>query len=113
MSLARLMSQPLTVQAVGPATQDTYGDWIPGALGAPVSVLGYLEQEASVELLVNRDTTITTWKAFLPASTVITPLSYINFQAQRFQVDGEPHDVWNPRTKAVDHIECKLVVVSG
>ena len=35
MSLARLMSQPLTVQAMGPTTQDVYGDWIPGAVGGP------------------------------------------------------------------------------
>ena len=42
------MSQPLTVQAMGPTTQDVYGDWIPGAVGAPVAVLGYLEQSTSV-----------------------------------------------------------------
>ena len=113
MSLARLMSQPLTVQAMGPTTQDVYGDWIPGAVGAPVAALGYLEQSTTVEFVLNRDTTVTTWKAYLPASVAITPLSIINFQAQVFQVDGEPWDVWNPRTKAVDHIECKLIVVAG
>ena len=113
MTLARLMSQPLTVQAMGPATQDIYGDWTPGALGAPVAVKGYLEQTQSVELVLNRDTTITKWVAFLPATTAITPLSVVNFQAQVFQVDGAPWQVYNPRTKAVDHIECKLVVVSG
>ncbi len=113
MSLARLMSQPLTVQAMGSTTQDAYGDWIPGAVGAPVAVSGYLEQSSSVEFVLNRDTTVTTWKAYLPAATVITPLSLVNFQAQVFQVDGEPWDVWNPRTKAVDHIECKLIVVAG
>jgi len=112
-SLARLMSQPLTVQAMGPTTQDAYGDWIPGAVGAPVAVSGYLEQSTSVEFTLSRDTTVTTWKAFLPANVAITPLSLINFQAQVFQVDGAPWQVYNPRTKAVDHIECKLVVVNG
>lgn len=113
MSLARLMSQPLTVQTMGAVGHDAYGDEIPGAVGAPVPCLGYLEQTTSVEFQVNRDTTITTWKAYLPASLAITPLSLINFQAQVFQVDGEPWDVWNPRTKTVDHHECKLVVVNG
>ena len=113
MSLARLMSQPLTVQAMGPTTQDVYGDWIPGAVGAPVAVSGYLEQSTSVEFVLNRDTTVTTWKAYLPASVAITPLSLVNFQAQVFQVDGEPWQVFNPRTKAVSHIECKLIVISG
>jgi len=101
------------VQAMGPTTQDVYGDWIPGAVGAPVAVNGYLEQSTTVEDVLNRDTTVTTWKAFLPASTVITPLSLVNFQAQVFQVDGAPWQVFNPRTKAIDHIECKLIVVTG
>ena len=113
MSIARLMSQPLTVQAMGPTTQDAYGDWIPGAVGAPVAVSGYLEQSTSVEFVLNRDTTVTTWKAYLPASAAITPLSLVNFDGQVFQVDGQPWSVWNPRTKAVDHIECKLIVISG
>ena len=113
MSLARLMSQPLTVQAMGPTTQDVYGDWIPGAVGAPVAVSGYLEQATTVEFVLNRDTTITTWKAFLPVGTVVTPLSLVNYDAQVFQVDGAPFNAFNPRTKSVSHIECKLIVVTG
>ena len=113
MSLARMMSQALTVQAVGPATQDVYGSWVPGPIGPPVAVNGYLEQTSTVEFLVNRDTTVTTWKAYLPAGTVITPQSYINLGGQKFQVDGEPWQVYSPRLKATDHIECKLTVISG
>ena len=113
MSLARLMSQPLTVQAVGPSTQDVYGTWVPGPIGAPVAVNGYLEETLTTEFLVNRDTTVTHWKAYLPAGTAITPSSYVNFNAQKFQVDGAPWLVFNPRTKATDHIECKLTVVTG
>lgn len=113
MTLYRLMSQALTVQTVGPATQDAYGDWVPGALGAPFAVSGYLAQETTSEFLVNRDTTVTTWKCFLPATTVIGHQDYINFGSQRFQVDGEPHYVYNPRTSAISHVECKLVVING
>jgi len=113
MSLSRLMSQPLTVQAWGVVGLDTYGGEIMGAVSAPVAVSGYLEQSTSVEFVLNRDTTVTTWKAFLPASVAITPLSLVNFASQVFQVDGAPWFVYNPRTKAVDHIECKLIVVSG
>lgn len=113
MSITRLMTQPLTVQAMGPTVQDVYNDWVPGAIGDPVPVLGYLEQSTSVEFLLNRDTTITTWKAFLPAGTLVTPLSLVNFGEQVFQVDGAPWSAYNPRTKVVSHIECKLVVVTG
>ena len=113
MSLSRLMSQALTVQAMGPATQDVYGSWVVGELGPPVAVSGYLEQTSTVEFISLRDTTVTTWKAYLPAGTVITPLSYINLGGQKFQVDGQPWLVYSPRLKTTDHIECKLVVVSG
>ena len=113
MSLARLMSQPLTVQSVGPIVQNAYGDWVPGDVGLPVPVFGYLEETLTTEFLVNRDTTVTHWKAYLPAGTVITPQSYINLGGQRFPVDGEPWLVWSPRLKATDHIECKLTVVKG
>ena len=113
MSFARLMTQSLTVQAMGPATQNAYGDWVPGDLGPPVAVFGYLEQLSTVEFTLNRDTTVTKWQAYLPAGTAVTPLSYINFNAQRFQVDGEPWLVWNPRRGATSHIECKLLVISG
>jgi len=107
------MSQPLTVQAWGIVGQDTYGGNIMGAVGAPVAVSGYLEQSTTVEVVLNRDTTVTTWKAYLPVGTVVTPLSLVNYDAQVFQVDGAPFNAFNPRTKSVSHIECKLIVVTG
>lgn len=133
MSLQRLMTQPLTVQAMGPTTQDAYGDWISGALGTPVAALGYLEQTSSIETTLNRDTTVSAWTAYLPAAagtsytdtftdvfsdtfgnaSPIGPLSVVTFGGQKFQVDGQPWAVFNPRTKSVDHVECKLLVVSG
>lgn len=124
MSLSRLMTQPLTVQAMGPTSLDPYGTAIPGPLGAPVAVSGYLEQLSSVEFLLNRDTTVTKWEAWLPTMRwdsgsqtwvplVVTPLSVINYMAQVFQVDGAPWNVFNPRTRAVSHIQCKLIVVTG
>ena len=113
MSLARLFTQPLTVQAVSTSTLDAYGSVVPGIpAGAGVTVNGYLEQTATVEFLSGRETTVTTWKVYLPAGTSIHPMSYISYLGQTFQVDGEPWLVFNPRTKAVDHIECKLTEVT-
>ena len=102
----------MTVQTVGTSTTDAYGTAIPGPIGAAVAVSGFLEQRDSVETLLNRETTVSHWHAFLPAATVIHPSDYINFQASKFQVDGEPEHKWNPRTQAVSHIECKLTVVT-
>jgi len=112
MSLQRLMNQPLTVQTVGGTTTDEYGNTIPGAVGSPVSVSGFLEQKDTTEYVNGRETTVTRWTAMLPASTVIHPMDYINFESQKFQVDGEPDHKWNPRTRSVSHIECKLTVAT-
>ena len=113
MSILHLLNQALTIQTMGVSTTDAYGTLVPGALGAPVAVLGFLEQQTTTEDLLNRDTTKTIWQAFLPAGTVIGHLDYINFNAQKFQVDGSPWAVWNPRTQLVSHIVCKLVVIEG
>ncbi len=112
MTLFRMMNQPLTIQSVGPSTTDAYGNALPGPLGAPVATVGYLEQTTTTEYLTGRQTTITTWQAYLPAGTAIHPMDYINYLAQRFQVDGEPWLVFNPRTSAVTHIQVKLTEVT-
>lgn len=113
MSLRQLLSQPLLVQTVGAVSLNSYGDEVPGVLGAPVAVLGYLEQVSTVETLLDRDTVVSKWKGHLPASTVIGHLDYITFQSQKFMVTGAPHHAFNPRTRTVSHIECELVVVDG
>ena len=112
MTLYRLMSQALTVQTVGATTTDDYGSAIPGPVGVPVAVTGYLEQKTTTEYLDARQTTVTHWEAYLPAGTSIHPMDYIAFGAQRFQVDGEPWQVYNPRTSDISHIQCKLTVVT-
>lgn len=113
MSLRTLLSQPLLVQSIGPIGVSGYGGEVTGPVGAPVAVLGYLEQVTSSEFLVDRDTTVSTWKAFLPAGTVITHKDQVLFKAQKFEVDGEPMFAFNPRAKSVSHIVCKLVVIRG
>ncbi len=112
MTLRRLMSQVLTVQPVGAASTDAYGNAVLGSTGAAVQELGYLEQRDTVEYIDGRQTTITKWVAYLTTATVVTPMAYISLGGQRFQVDGEPWHVYNPRTSAISHVECKLTVVS-
>jgi len=111
MSLARLMNQPLTIQKVGGSAVDEYGNAKPGALGAPVATVGYLEQKQTVETLNDRDTVVSTWVAYLPATTDISAFDRINFQSQSFEVNGEPWHVYNPRSQAVSHLQMELTVV--
>lgn len=112
MSIRRLLNQPLTVQSVAGTATDEYGNTIPAPVGDPVPTVGYLEQKDTIEYLLDRETVVSKWKVFLPAGTAIGPMDYVNFNSQKFQVDGEPEHLWNPRTKSVSHIECKLTVVS-
>lgn len=112
MSLQRLMTQSVTVQPVGPSTLDAYGNSVLGPLGVAVSEFGFLEQMDTVEFLDARQTTVTHWHAFLSAASVVTATAYLTFSAQKFQVSGEPWHVYNPRTKAVSHIQCKLTEVT-
>ena len=111
MSLARLMNQPLTIQKVGGSAVDEYGNAIAGAVGAPISVLGYLEQSQTVETLEDRDTVVSKWVAYLPAGSNVGAFDRINFNGQSFEVDGEPWQVYNPRTQAVSHLQMNLTVV--
>lgn len=113
MSLSRLLNQPLTVQKMGGSTTNVYGDTVATEAGSPVAVSGYLTQESSTEFLIDRDTVVSRWVAYLPVGTDVGHLDYINFQSQKFQVDGEPERFYNPRTKAVTHIRANLVVVYG
>lgn len=112
MSILRLLNQPLTVQSVAGTTTDEYGNTIPTPVGAPVPTFGFLEQKDTIEYQGDRQTVVSKWKVFLPSTVVIGPMDYVNFNSQRFQVDGEPEHLWNPRTKSVSHIECKLTVVT-
>ncbi|TFB96528.1 MULTISPECIES: hypothetical protein [unclassified Cryobacterium] len=122
MSLNQLLTQPLSVQTMGAPTKDAYGDEIPGGLGTPFVVLGFLEQKASVEFQADRDTTVSDWVAHMRVTrlsgatwipTLIGHLDQITFQGQLFQVNGVPEHAYNPRLQAVSHLICKLVAISG
>jgi hypothetical protein len=106
------MTQPVTVQPMGPTTTDTYGNAVLGVLGAAVAEFGYLDQKSTVEFLTDRDTVVTKWKAFLFADSVVTQLATLTFGGQLFQVDGVPYHVYNPRNRVVSHIECTLTEMS-
>jgi hypothetical protein len=111
-TLYRLMSQPLTIQSVGAASTDPYGNAALGPVGSPVATMGFLEQKDTIEYQTDRETVVSKWTAFLPAGTVIHPMDFVNFNAQKFQVEGEPWHVWNPRAASMSHIECKLKVIT-
>lgn len=110
MSLANLLRQPLTIQKIGAGT-DEYGNTIPTTLSAPVAVLGYLEQLDSIETILDRDTVVSSFRAWFPTGTNVTALDRVNYGSQTFEVDGSPWVVFNPRTGETSHLVTKLKVV--
>lgn len=114
MSLANILNQPITIQTMAAATvADDYGNKKPAASGSPTSALAFIEQLTSAEDLLNRDTTKTHWRCFLPKGTAIGHLDRITFGSQTFEVDGEPWVVWNPGRQKISHVVCFLVSING
>jgi len=111
-TIAKLMNQACTVALPTAGTLDAYGDQ-KLVFGVPVATVGYLAQETSSEFTLNRDTVVSRWCAYLPAGTAITHSAIVTFQAQVFQVDGEPEFVYNPRTQTSSHVRCWLLVIGG
>jgi len=110
MSLANLLRQPVTIQKIGKGT-DEYGNSVPTAVSAPVATVGYLEQVDTIETILDRDTVVSTFRAWFPDGTDVSAFDRINFGSQTFEVDGSPWVVFNPRTGAISHLVTKLKVV--
>lgn len=108
--IGHLLTQPIQHQ---PTTTeaDGYNNVQAVADGPPREIKGYLEWEATSEQTINRDTVSTNWKAYLPAGLVLTAYDYLISGGQTFQVVGNPHQVYNPRTRSVSHVEATLIEV--
>ncbi len=111
MSINRLLTQDLDWQATTDGVDEYGNDTIVDA-GAATPVRGLIQQASTVEYLNDRDTTVTQWKAFLPAGTAVTSLDTLTFQGQTFQVTGAPYPVFNPRSRQVSHLEMNLTEVT-
>lgn len=110
MSLNNLMRQPVTIHKFS-GSLDEYGNTVPNAISTTVNALGYLEQVDSVETLDGRDTVVSSFQAWFPTGTSLDAFDRLTFGTQSFEVDGEPWQVFNPRTGVQSHIIAKLKVV--
>lgn len=111
MSLARLLNQPLVLHKNTLTVKDAYGNVVPSD-ATTTNIVGFIEQSESVETMNDRDVSVTSWTAHLPAGTNVNAQDRIGYGSQLFEVDGEPWIVYNPRTRSESHIVAKLKVVS-
>lgn len=113
MSLGRLLArigEPVLIQQPLLGAPDEYGNRRP-TWDAGSSVQARLEQTATSEDLDNRDTSVSTWRVFLPAGTELTAASRIvRGDGTVFQVTGPP--VVEQHGRPTDHVEAQLRAVS-
>jgi hypothetical protein len=72
-----------------------------------------LQQRQRDEDTVAGDVSRTSWLLVLPAGTEVRQDSQVVVDGDTFEVDGEPWEARNPRTKAVSHVEVSVVRTTG
>lgn len=111
MSLANMLSQPISIRRMTANTVDEYGNTIQTQDGDLIDTFGYLEQTESVETLNDRDTIVSGLTLWLGVQDGLSAFDIVYISGQDYQVDGTPWTVFNPRTGQESHIQAKLKVV--
>lgn len=100
------MNQPLTIERRGTTGKDDYNNDVIGTT-ATVSTVGYVDQTTANEITVDRETYMADWRVFLAAGTPVDGSDRIIHGSQTLEVIGPPHEVWNPRTQRIHHVELR------
>lgn len=112
MTFAALLNQPITVERRGVTGTDAYRSEVLGTVTTYTTV-GYLEQTAAVEVIVDRETYTSEWLLVLPSGSFIDANDRVVYGGVTYEVIGPPHRVWNPRIASEHHVEARLKATSG
>jgi head-tail adaptor len=107
-SVLGLLSETATVVRYADTT-DEYGNTVPGA-ETRVTYPARLEQLTASEIVRDRDTVITDWRAFLPASADLTAYDRIEARGHLFEVVGLPNIHQTPRGPHHTEVLLRFVV---
>ena len=110
MSFASLLLHTIVVFNPAVGATDRYGDEVP-TFDAGTSEPARVQQVDTNEILLNRDTRITKFLVFGPATSVITSLSEVEWSGRRFRVEGQPWKVDD--AAGVHHVETTLEEILG
>lgn len=103
-AIDRLLTRTVTIErATEPA--DDY-DQTPG-VPATSTTMGELQQTETGEALEGA-AQHTTWLLFLPPDAELAGADAVVVDGDRYQLDGDPWIVHNPRLGRADHLEVKL-----
>ena len=111
MTILSRMRQTATVYLLSEGDPNRYGDAEPDFDGGP-DYPCILQQAATSEVLVGRDTRHSQWLLILPPEADIDSLSEVESGDLRFRVIGDPNEV-GIHDGRVHHIEARLEVFEG
>jgi len=111
-AIDRLLRRPLNVLHREPGGTDDYGNPVPGPW-VPTPVRGYLEQQATTEVVVGQDSFQADWLCVLPAGTAVAAWDRIECLdlGATFEVVGLPARPHRARNDTESHVEasCRQV----
>src|SRR5437879_3855807 len=101
MSLERLLVKSATVLTRGPGStsRNEYGRPIEDTVDPQIAAKYpcWLEQTASQEIIVGRETVLADWLLILPPEAIIDATDQVVVDGQLFEVVGHPDDTPTPR----------------
>lgn len=108
----------VTILRPGPATQDSYGNDVPGApTEIPVAGCGVAPRDstgsASNELTDARDTVISGLTLYAPYGTDIRATDRVRVGGQLYEVEGLPGSFRSPFTGSTGPVVASLELVTG
>jgi head-tail adaptor len=104
-TIATALTQTLTIQRLN-AARDEIGGVVPG-VASSADVSGYIEPVTGEEDLVNRNTPIGQWTAYVPVGTDVTTEDRIAIAGHEFEIESvEPFAHWGGA--GIDHTRLRL-----
>lgn len=110
MTLTPLINRPCKILTRVITGEDDYGN--DTHEDTVVDTVCELQQRQRSEDDGHNELSKTSWLLVLDTGETITARDAVVVDGDRYELDGEPADVWNPRTQLISHIEATVVRTS-
>lgn len=112
MSIATLINRPcVVIERLPSGDTDDYGNSVPDE--EEVETVVELQQVQRDEPGGAGELSDTRWLGFFPAGTDLTTADAVVVDGERYELEGDPWPVRNPRTGTESHVEASLCRVAG
>lgn len=106
---ARLMTKPVDLIDRAETGEDAHGQPIYTETTTPKKAYVYQKRTGDRDSGTGRVSIL--WENYwvaLPPDTDVTSVDAVRFDGVTYEVVGEPHKQWNPRTQAVEFLELEV-----